>query len=386
MKIIYVKNNSILNQEIEKAFMDLNCNLIYHYAPLSEDINDSSYLQSFLEMVKKHAPVFVFSPTFYPILSLACGVLKIPYIVWLTEGYNKNYYSTFIRNEWNCIFAADSAVYKDLRNLGVENIFFLPLGAPEFEESLLNITDKGEYRADVSLIGNILAREDFIYNPISMSSPLKDATKGYLEGCIACQHQFHGMESICSNLPGYIWEDLSKAYPPELENTLLNAQKYYEYNFFNPMITYADREMRINCYTMEDRYQKINVYSKKSSCEFEGISFREPLDYYKELPLAAMQSVINLVITHRNQRAMISPTAWAIMAAGGFMLSNYQEDYSILETCPSIFNTETEMLSLSAYYYHHEDERKDMASKIKQEVIEKHTYRHRVQELLAIIC
>lgn len=385
MKIIYVKNNSILNQEIEKAFVDLNFELIYHCAPWNEDINNTPYLQTFLNAVREHTPSFVFSPTFYPVLSLACGALKIPYIVWLTEGYYKNYYSVFIRNEWNCIFVADSALYKDLRNLGVENIFFLPLAAPEFEEDLLNTENKEEYKADVSLMGTILAREDFIYNPISMSSPLKDATKGYLEGCIACQHQFHGMESMCCNLPGYIWDDLIRAYPPELDNSLLSAQKYYEYTFFNSMITYADREMHINCYTREERYQQISIYSKKTSCEFEGITFRESLDYYKELPLAVMQSVINLVITHRNERAMISPTAWAIMSAGGFLLSNYQEDYSILRTCPITFNTEKEMLSLSAYYYHHEDERKEITLKLKKEVMEKHTYKHRIKEMLSII-
>lgn len=386
MKILYIKNNFFLSEDIEEAFFRLNCSLIYHLAPTDKEENNAVYLSSFLSVVKENSPAFVFSQNFYPFISLACGVLGIAYVAWLTEGYQRDYYSPTIRNEWNYIFAADSAVYKDLQNLGVKNVFFLPLGAPYMDKDVeINSKEEERFSADVSMIGTILAREEFIYNPISLSSPLKDATKGYLEGCIACQYQFHGMQPICSNIPAYIWDDLVSAYPPELDNTLLTAQKYYEYTFFNSLITYADRALHLKSYTRES-YQKIHLYSKNVNYSLEKIENKGVADYHKELPIIARKSRVNLVITHRNDRAMIPPSAWMIMAAEGFLISNNQKDYNILENSPITYHTAKEMLCLSEYYYHHEQERKEIANKIANEIRKKHLYIHRIEEMLSVIC
>ena len=54
------------------------------------------------------------------------------------------------------------------------------------------------------------------YHPLAVESPLKDATKGYLEGCIACQHQLSGLPSMAENLPPYVREDLEKYFVPEI--------------------------------------------------------------------------------------------------------------------------------------------------------------------------
>ena len=386
MKILYIKNNSTISSDIEMAFLHLKCSLIYHMAPSDDEKDNSFYLSSFLNMIKQETPSIVFSPEFIPFISLACGVLGVPYVVWLTKGYHPDYYSPTIRNEWNCVFVADSELYQDLRNLGVENLFFLPLGAPVVDkEAEINLLEKEKYKADVSMVGTILAREDFKYNPLTISSPLKDATKGYLEGCVACQHQFHGMQSICSNLPHYIWDDLVSAYPVPLDSTLLTAQKYYEYNFFNHLITYADRDLHLNAY-VEERYQKVHLYSKNDKYSSEKIKNMGWVDYHKTLPAIAEQSIINLMISHRNDRAMIPATAWMIMASKGFLLSNVQKDYDILEVSPITYKDAKEMLSLSAYYYHHEDERKEIAEKIYLEAMKKHTYAHRIKEILSVIC
>lgn len=381
MQILYIKSNSILSREIEQAFKLSGCTLIYQDAPNENGMNSTDYLSKLLTMVKETDPAFVFSIDFSPFISLACGAMGIPYVAWLVKGYDADYYSSAICNEWNYIFAMDSALCQELRDAGVPNCFFLPLAATVYSEE-----SSTEYKADVSLIGSILERSDLPPNPLSPESALKDATKGYLEGCIACQHQFHGMPSMADNLPGYIWNDLVNAFPPNLENTILTAQQFYDYNYFNPLITYADRDVHLNAYKNEARYQRIHLYSAQTTYSSENIVNYGWADYYRDIPQIARQSILNLVITHRNYKAGISPIAWAIMGAKGFMLTNHQADYGILSPAsPIIYHNPREMLSKSAYYYHHEDERIAITEKLYQEVSKNHTYYTRIQEMFAIL-
>lgn len=387
MHILYIQTDSILTRDIEHAFQLAGCSLVYQPAPPKDDSDSANYLSQLLAKIKDSNPIFIFSLDFYPFISLACGAMRLPYVAWLVKGYDTDYYSAAIRNEWNYIFAMDSLLCQELQNAGVQNCFFLPLAAPFYTEKTLSTARNNEqYRADVSMIGTILERNDLSMHPLSPENSLKDSTKGYLEGCIACQHQFHGMSSMSSNLPGYVWDDLVTAFPPTLDNTLLSAQQFYDYNYFNPLITYADRDVHLNAYKNEKRYQEIHLYSAESSYSSEKIMNRGWADYYQDIPQIARQSKINLVITHRNYRAGIPPIAWAIMGAKGFLLSNYQADYQLLSPIsPVLYQTPKEMLSKSAYYYHHEDERIAITEELYQEISKNHTYFARIQEMFSIL-
>lgn len=387
MNIIYIRNGSYINQDIERAFRLSSYTPICLSAPPKDNSDSSNYLNNFMLNVKNNNPTFVFSIDFYPFISLACGAMGIPYVAWLIKGYDISYYSVVIRNEWNYIFVVDSLLYHDLHAVGVPNCYFLPLAAPTYDTHSDILTDNvRQYKADVSMIGSIQTREEMPNTPLSASNSLKDATKGYLEGCIACQHQFRSMPSMSSRLPDYVWSDLINTFPPNLENSLLSAQQFYDYNFFNPAITYADRDIHLNAYTHEERYQRIHLYTKSTSYNSEKIINCGWADYYKEIPQIVYNSKINLVITNRNYRAGISPVAWAIMGAKGFLLSNHQEDYlKVFTTTPALYQTTTEMLSKSAYYYHHEDERIALTEEIYQEISAHHTYDKRIQEMLSLL-
>lgn len=387
MQILYIQTDSIITRDVELAFQNAGCSLIYQPAPPENDNESAGYLSRLLSNVKNSDPAFIFSLDFYPFLSLACGAMGLPYVAWLVKGYDADYYSSSIRNEWNYIFAMDSMLCQDLQNAGVSHCYYLPLAAPTYSEDVLSaINPQAQQSVDVSMIGSILERNDLSLHPLSLENALKDSTKGYLEGCIACQHQFHGMPSMSSNLPGYVWTDLLNGFPPVLDNSILSAQQFYDYNYFNPMITYADRDVHLNAYKNESRYQKIHLYSRPSSYSSENIINQGWADYYTDIPRIAQQSKINLVITHRNYRAGIPPVAWAIMAAKGFLLSNYQADYqSLFSTLPVLYQDSMDMLSKSAYYYHHEDERKDLTETLYQELIKNHTYSARILEMLSIL-
>lgn len=386
MKILYIENEFICERDVIRAFDEIGCDV--HLFPSPPEINgeQESYLQQLLVEMRSLQADFIFSTGFIPFISLACGVLQMPYVSWLVDDYHPNHKNASIRNEWNFLFVSDSILYKELKEAGIQNIYFLPLAASKDVEENVRESEivKKKYNADISFIGSVLETEKRRKGPLSDNSDLKDATKGYLAGCVACQLQTKKLPQICSKFPEYVWEDLRRVFPAKNQNSLESTYQYYANTYFNDAITYDARIFYLQNIANTGKYKKINHYSQFDVNVSKKVNNCGYANYYKELPLIAKNSKINIVLSHYSLRAGISTTAWMVMGSGGFLLTNTQADYSILEsTKPILFGDVHEMRRLAEYYYNHEDERVAIIETLSKEVRMKHTYRQRVEEMLS---
>ena len=112
-------------------------------------------------------------------------------------------------------------------------------------------------------------------------------------------------------------------------------------------------------------------------------------EYTNEMPLIFANSRINLNITLRSITTGIPLRCMDIMSCGGFLLSNYQQDFFLDSIAPAPGFTEDHPLSTSAflpgvdydyfdspasllekteYYLSHEKERQEIAQNGKQKV------------------
>ena len=107
-----------------------------------------------------------------------------------------------------------------------------------------------------------------------------------------------------------------------------------------------------------------------------------------EMPLVFKFSKIYLNITLRSIRNGIPLRAMDIMGAGGFLLTNYQNDFAMHfvdgEDYVSYSDRE-DMLNKIKYYLEHEDERKMIAENGCRKVREEHTYTLRLSEIIGSI-
>lgn len=387
MNILIIKSSSFIQPDIEEAFSLLGHVLYPVAVPPAEEKEQNSYLQTLITNIRACSPDFVFSLNFYPFVSYACELLGLRYIAWLADSYHPDYFSPAIRNGQTWLFASDSVLTEELRDLNAAHVSFLPLaaGLPRINRLLKQNYDHSLFNCDVSLFGNILSRDELNPHPLSMDNALKDSTKGYLEGCIACQHQARLFPPLSDNLPAYVWEDLSENFPINRENSLESAPHYFDQNYFNPIITYMDREIHFNSLSEQSRFETIYLYSR-TNVTSEKIIHR-PLEEYKDkLPWIAQNSTINLVITHRNYKAAIPASAWEIMASRGFLLCNMQTDFQVFPSLnPILYQTDMELLSKAAYFFHHEAERKEITAELQKEVAERHTYEERLKEMLSVL-
>ena len=104
-----------------------------------------------------------------------------------------------------------------------------------------------------------------------------------------------------------------------------------------------------------------------------------------EMPKIFHLSKINLNFTSKPIRTGLPLRIWDILCAGGFVLSNYQEEIpEYLEIGKEIetFASEEELLYKIDYYLEHEEERKIIAKNGYEKAKEKYSLRERVKELI----
>ena len=103
------------------------------------------------------------------------------------------------------------------------------------------------------------------------------------------------------------------------------------------------------------------------------------------MPIVFKNSKINLNMTLRSIHTGIPLRAMDIMGSGGFLLTNYQEDFlDFFE--PGVdyvfYSSRDEMVKLVDYYLEHEEESREIAQNGYNKMKSGHTYRDRIELLI----
>lgn len=385
MNILYIHTGIVSDMDVASSLQKGGHMVREFLAPCTN--NDMEYASNLLMAVEESGIDMVISLCYLPVISIVCNAMKVKYVSWICSSYDPNVYSCTLLNECNYVFFADYRLYQEFEQSGFKNIFYLPLAvnAERIQKILLTKNKVENCLADILMTQDIFSRDELSYHPLSADSPLKDATKGYLEGCIACQHQLSGLPSMTEHLPPYVREDLEKYFVPKIgADSVETKAHYYDYTYFNSLITYADRDIHLSAWAKNNHIKKVELYGRGKNYQTEKVCCYRQADYMTEIPLIIQQGKINFAVTHRNWKSGIPQISWDIMASGGFLLSNIQEDFFRVfsEELPVLYRNERDMLSKGIYYLHHEEERKKLAERLSQEVCEKHTYQNRIQEIL----
>lgn len=395
MKIIFLKSNATYETMVEQSMIICGIETVSMDAPASEE-SSALFLQKFIQNIQNDDIDFVFSLGFMPFVSLACGAQNMRYVCWLIESWKDEYFSKIIKNEWNWIFCIHKAVCQELIRVGVPHVYYLPFGAgvcPSQLEKQNDIqvatnasSDVNEfYKLDTALYGGITDYRKDSMHPFYATGPLKDAVKGYLEGCIACYHQIPECFPIAEHLPNYVKNDLLAFYKPDMSETIASTDWLLNHQYFYPLITDTNREIFYAYLKNEQRLSKVKIYGdikKEDAVSFEV----EPTPTYNELSEIAFRSKINLMIPERSFHGDIPPIGWQILGAKGFLLyMGEQSDVYPKGMSNTVFRTARDMMQKIAYYLGRDKERQMISEEIYQDILEHHTCSHRIRKMLGII-
>lgn len=388
MNILVFEHNDFGIEDIKEAFEEIG----HSYTVISTDHlreRVSSEFDMLFEKAyssKSYDCVFTFN--YSPVLSNNCKKVNLPYIALVYDSPQVMLYSYTIINPCNYVFIFDKAMYLDLKNAGINTVYYVPLCANTKRLSNMPLNDNPNLKADISFVGSMYNEKHNLYDRM-VDAGLSDFARGYLEAIMDAQMNVYGDFFLDSLLGGKVLEDMQKAMPVVTNSDGVETIEYmYAHYFLARKLANKERTAIFKkLEALTDEYD-IKLFTPNATPELPRINNCGPIDYYNHMPYVFKNSKINLNISLRSIRSGIPLRGIDVMGAGGFLLSNYQADYyDFFEPGGDLvlFESHEDLIDKCKYYLSHESERADIAKSGFEKINEYHTYTVRLQEIFEFV-
>lgn len=364
---------------------ELNYNVIKFFHIDYKERYSTDFDQKFDETVEKQPLEFCFSFNFYPIVAEACHRHNLKYISLLYDNPMVALYSYRLSYPTNYVFLFDSVIYHRFHDGGLPNVYYtvLPVNATVIDTMLKKPYDRARTTADISFVGALYDEDHNLYDRLYAN--INDFTRGYLDGVIRSQMQVSGYNFLEEVLTPPIIEEMHRVEPYSKNPDGIETLDYiYSSYYLCRKITSLER---VKYLTAIGARHPVKLFTLDSTKTIPGIKNMGTADYYGEMPLVFHNSKINLNITLRSIFSGIPLRCMDIMGAGGFLLSNYQQDlaeYFIPGEDFDYFEDEADLLKKIDYYLEHDDIRKIIARNGHEKVRREHSFKKCFSEMLEI--
>lgn len=377
MKILFIEWASFGNDDMKDAFTKEGCEVICFPFSNKDARKDAQVEASLASKLHETVPDAVFSFNYFPLISNVCKREGLPYLSWIYDSPYVMLYSYTAINPCNTIYVFDQALCREFHEAGIQTVRYLPMAANTARLDALGFPDPAY---DVSFVGSLYTESHNFFDRMENLSPY---AKGYLEGLMSAQMHVQGYNFIQESLSP-IMEELYRALPMEPNPDGVETREYlYAQYVINRKLTGLERLRLLTAIT--ERHT-LDLFTLDPAFTLPNLRNHGTADYYSEMPLVFKKSRINLNISLRSIKSGMPLRAFDIMGSGGFLLSNYQEDF-LENFTPGVdfeyYESENDLLQKTEYYLTHEEERRAIAKNGHDKVAAAHTYRDRVKEMLA---
>ncbi len=377
MKILFIEWASFGNADMKDAFTEEGHEVVCFPFSNKDARRDEEIEKALASRLHETVPDAVFSFNYFPLISNVCKREGLPYISWIYDSPYVMLYSYTAINPCNAIHVFDRALCREFNAAGIKTVHYLPMAA---NTNRLDALGSPASAYDISFVGSLYTESHNFFDRMENLSPY---AKGYLEGLMQAQMNVQGCNFIQESLSP-IMEELYRALPmdPNPDGVETRAYLYAQY-VINRKLTGLERLRLLTGITQK---YTLDLFTLDPAFSLPNLRNHGTADYYSEMPLVFKKSRINLNISLRSIKSGIPLRAFDIMGSGGFLLSNYQEDF-LENFTPGVdfeyYESERDLLQKIEYYLTHEEERLAIAKNGHDQVAAAHTYRDRVREMLA---
>ncbi len=384
MKILLMEWKSFGNPYIKKAFEECgHTTASFEFPGRSGGAEEDEKLAvKIVEKVMAEGTELIFSFNFFPLIATAAKACRIPYAAWIYDSPAILTYNVAAYFDTSHIFHFDSGEVEKLRAAGVENVYYLPLAAPDrYDMMIPDESRRQKYKADIAMIGSLYREEKF--GIFKKYEKFDDHTRGYLDALISSQEKIYGVNFLEEAITDEMMERILKTVPlTEREDSHATAKWTFANYYLAMQVTVREREHILRLLAAA---HDTAIYTPGKTDDIKGLRNLGTVDYYDEAPYAMKCAKINLNITLRSIKCGIPLRIMDILGCGGFLLTNYQPDmerHFIAGEDYVYYESAEDAVEKAAYYLEHEEERKRIAGNGYRKVREEHTYRHRVIQML----
>ncbi len=388
MKILTLKWDCFGYQNIRNAFKLAGYELCEVDFPRDkEDAKNSEVLAKLVvNAIQNNKADVVFSFNYFPVVAMAAAACKVKYISWTYDSPYIMLYSRTIDFPTNYAFVFDKSEYINLRNKGINTVYYLPMAADSdyYDGVIIDDSKEKKYISDIAFIGSMYTENK--HNLIRHFDNLDEYTKGFLKGIMNAQKQIYGMSILEKSMTTDVIRNIQKVCPIIQSGDGIEDISWVIANYFIARkLTAIERTEMLEA--LSQKYD-VSLYTPEKTPNLT-VNNMGAVEYGKDFAKAVKGAKINLNITLRSIVSGIPLRAFDIMGCGGFLLTNYQADfldYFVPDVDYVYFESKDNLVEKAGYYLEHDEERKKIAESGYKKVKEQHNYYIRVKEMLKIAC
>lgn len=369
MKVLMHDWPSFIGNTIKRMFQKRHIQVeSFYYYPLASMENDDVFVDKFSQKIHAGSYDFVFGVNYIPVVAIACYKENIPYVSWSYDApLNLSHIEDTLYYPTNYVFLFDRAQTNGYLSQGFDRIWHLPLAidTAHYDKFKPSNTDYKRYKSQISFVGQI-------YNSTypKIIPPLGEFERKYLDSLINVQTDLYGAFVIDEYLNDDIINKINTCYREKLiDKDFQVSKKQLSYS----LSTYVTFKERVTILSFLSKKFDVALYSGDEHPLLTDAKQKGRVDYSTEMPYVFKCSDINLNITLKCLQTGIPLRALDIMGCGGFLLTNYQEeflDYLVPNEDFVYYEDFGDSYEKATFYIKNEDIRKKVAqsgyNKIKQ--------------------
>ena len=382
----------VFNQDDVKSAIEYFGHEVHDYTETVIDKDDETgfKLRDYAELRQVFSAYdCIFSLNYFPHVSDLCEELGKKYIAWTVDSPLISLYHQSLFNKCNYIFIFDRFYCEELKNLGAEHVWYLPLAVNCSRvgkiTGSLTADERNKWHSEVSFVGGMYHRNSYD----EIKDRLPEYLRGYFDAAMLAQLNIYGDNIIDDLLTVDILKELSEIIDfRQGDRAFSDIRLVFESTFLGFKLANIERVSTLNRLSKTLRGHNTALYTDTIDSKLEGIDYRGAVAYMTHMPLVFNNSRINLNMTIRNIRTGIPLRVWDILGAGGFLLTNFQvERPDYFENGKDIVYYEdiNDCCRKAEYYLAHEDERRLIALNGYNIVKQKHSYIQRIATILDIV-
>lgn len=386
MRLLLYSWNANNEQILADNLIRLGFEVIWFRKVCRHYTRDMELAMEMIQHIYAQAIEAVVSFNYFPIISMICNTCQIPYYSWVFDCPHFTLYAKQIALPCNHIGIFDKEMVRKLEEYGIQTVYHVPLSVDieYFNNVIAQTSGKEKYQCDISFVGSLYTDEHNYYDMLfpntdeSMEAAIRQQCFSYekdylgqavLSGEIDVQTLRLGMEQ-----QGLM---LGEDYYAKPEDILMAA-------VLEKKVTVEERRILLEKIVRQNIDFRLYTGSDtKMLPELDACNYGR-VDYHAQMPLIFAGSKINLNISLRSIHTGIPLRVLDIMACGGFVLTNRQQEIvEYFEDGVEIvtFNSMEDCIKKVCYYLANENERKKIAAAGKKNVRKNFSYRMGIEEL-----
>lgn len=320
MKILFCEYNLFMQRDVEEAFtrmgIDFRC-ASYVFKNADSDDFYCTHLRRFLTEDTYDA---VFSVNLIPVIADVCHEMSIPYLAWCYDACWAFTREDILFFPTTFIFHFDRRSCEDYRQCGYPNVFHMPLAANCHRLDRLSASpaQQQEYHSDVCFLGNMYEKyltETPWFSSLLASSDLENLLR-YID------------EQTLRYTRHTLWDDITPEYIADLNTRALQRGAIKRIPLIatcSSMI--AGRQRDLVLHHIAERFP-LTLYTNSITNPVPKAAYKWRAGYYSQMPFVFRHATVNLNLTIPPIQTGLSLRVLDILGAGGFLLSNRQEELS----------------------------------------------------------